>query len=262
MNGLARVHTCCCHGSSVQLGRGLTKALALVPGDVVLVVAKGTTSRVELRYLAWSKRLLFAPGAGVDPDVFENVHAITLRKAPASDVTAEPPKPQAQQFELAVTEQEPWPQRNHVDERQLGGKRVHLVVLNPRPTPPGFAFVIEPGRTPATRGDCPPVSADGKRWCPYVRCRHHQWRDDGVERPGRRWAGRVHNSKNVINMRAEQCCALDVLDAANGIPMPHDAIGEALAVTGRQVRRVAKRALEKMASVDGADTLLEEMVNR
>lgn len=129
------------------------------------------------------------------------------------------------------------------------------------------------------------------RMCPHTNCRHNLWHVAGEDRPGRRWhAGEVNanqtyfsvigpmartrdseSSPNDVNMWTEDNCALDRIerqklldeDAARYEPMTHRQVAEACGdLTDRQVRRIVRQALRKLAELDEARELLEEMVER
>jgi hypothetical protein len=91
----------------------------------------------------------------------------------------------------------------HAIEAQLGGKerrkpltstpyaRKHLPLIADLH---GFEPTLEP--PPRTRGECPDV---GQRPCPFVRCRHHLWRED--EPPGRPGLASVPRDANGCTLR-------------------------------------------------------------
>ena len=104
---------------------------------------------------------------------------------------------------------------------------------------------------PATRGDC----AGGPRPCAHVRCRHHLWRLEPDEQPGRRWPGYTPP----IELRPVQfdwplppSCALDEADRVTpGEMMPMLEVARCCDGGETQTRAAIRRAMAKVSERHG-----------
>ncbi len=113
-----------------------------------------------------------------------------------------------------------------IREGTIAGHRVRL--LGGAELPPDW--VPLPG-VPKTRGDC----ADEPRPCPRcISCRHHMWRVDARDRPGRH----RDQSKDAIIVTPGDSCSLDVADRG---PRTTHEVASAMFVSIRRVQQLVRQ---------------------
>lgn len=112
---------------------------------------------------------------------------------------------------------------------------------------------------PATRADCPKT-----RPCPHIRCEWHLWLVHGIDRPGRRIAGRSPAStlRPVwLDWPLPPSCGADLADAAaeRGERMQIVDVGRAHDLRASRVYEILATCLQKLKAA-GVDLrhLLEE----
>jgi hypothetical protein len=85
---------------------------------------------------------------------------------------------------------------------------------------------------PATRADCPT-----QRPCPHINCRYHLWHVDGVDMPGRRYAGKT--PAGALRVASSATCTLD--EAVR--PRSVREIADVMGMTPRRVQQLLKALL-------------------
>jgi hypothetical protein len=111
---------------------------------------------------------------------------------------------------------------------------------------------------PATRAEC----IEGPRPCPHVKCRHHLWRVESDEQPGRRWPGYTPPAELRpvwLDWPLPPSCSLDEAErsSASGEEMPVADVARNMDVRETQTHGVLKRARRKLRELgnDAADLL-------
>lgn len=155
-------------------------------------------------------------------------------------------------------DREPLEQPNHATDEQHGGgdelvqirSRKEHESPRPRPLPFGFRERMRDD-VPPTRAECP-ADRDA-RGCPHVHCRHHLWRQDAADRPGRRHqCGSL--PPTVLRRYTLESCALDVIDEQpRGVPAR--AVAALIGVGLRRAEQLVRGAVMKLraAGVDASE---------
>lgn len=141
------------------------------------------------------------------------------------------------------------PSTDHVTEQQLGGRARRSPALRLVPVKPGV---------PPTMADCPT-----DRPCPYVQCKHHMQGIDVQDLAGRprtrKGGGRARAVLDGVDP-SRPSCLFDDERVQRGEPMSAREIAARERVTERQVRRIVRRGLAKLARTEEGRELLRELL--
>ena len=138
----------------------------------------------------------------------------------------------------------------HVRERHGSGPRRSpaLRVFDDLALPESWEVL--PG-VPHTRADCPVT-----RPCPHLKCRYHLWLVEAESMPGRRRERAAPGSD--FHPWSNTTCALDVAEKTN---TPEE-VARMLGMDPRQVRRIQRAAIDKLAANPDAAQVLRRMGER
>lgn len=151
---------------------------------------------------------------------------------------------------------------DHISDEQCGGTELVKIrkkheVPQRRPLPYGFrSRMVE--AVPSTRADCP--TDRDVIGCPHVRCRHHMWRLDSWDRPGRPSVdpetGLLKRPPTILRRYTRSSCGLDIV-AENPLGIRATEIAKLEDKSRRRLQQEIKRAVLKLkaAGVDVSEFL-------